>query len=189
MNFSDYLGKISQAVLQYQIPRLKKRGEELFPLLDQPEQAPHHGRIRGVIERLAIPPTSWLIDYIGLGKILAHRLNQKENFDPRMLELLDDLEEIPDEDEQKRAVERERNLRAGNHEGVLRRPEKYNAQEQKVLNDPNRIAHWNRISELFKLGKFRKAQTGVIRRTQYIERGVPPDEFYFEKAKSEERWL
>ena len=189
MTPKQYLHKIAKSVFQYQTPRLKKRGEELFPLLDDPEHKPHHGRIRAVIERLAIPPTSWLIDYIGLGKILAHRLQHKEHIDPRMLELLDDLEEIPSEDEQQRAIERERKLQVGDYDGLLRNPAKYEAQEQKIRNNPKLIEHWNRISELFKLGKFRHARTGVVRRTQYLERGVPPEEFQLEKARTEERWL
>ncbi len=189
MTFRDYLSKIGQAVFQYQTPRLKKRGEELFPLLDKPEHVPNHSRIRGVIERLVIPPTSWLIDYIGLGKIFAHRMNNGEKIDPRMLELLDDLQEIPSEAEQQRAMERERRQHAGDHDAILRNPAKFEAQDLKVRNDPKRIAHWNRIQELFKMGKHRHHKLGMVRRTLYLDGGMPPEEFYYEKAKSEEKWL
>ncbi len=189
MTFRDYLDKIRQGVFQYQTPRLKKRGEELFPLLDQPDHQPHHGRIRRLIEWLVIPPTLWLVDYVGLSKIIARRLSQKEPIDPRMLELIDELEELPGPEEQAHAVKCETTAQSGDYAKFLRNPEKYQAMVSRVVEDPKRIAHWNRIEKLFKLGKFRHHSKGVIRRTQYLERGVPPEEFYLTDASDEERWL
>ena len=189
MTAKQYFQRITKKVFQYQIPRLKKRGEELFPLLDQEEHQPHHGRIRRLIEWLVIPPTLWVVDYVGLTKILAQRLNKKEPIDPRMLELIDELQEPPDREQQLWAIEHEQVLQQGNYAGLLRHPEKYEAQEQRIKDDPKRIAHWNRIKELFKLGKFRHHSHGVIRRTQYLERGVPPEDFYLTEASDEERWL
>src|SRR5437868_4900399 len=95
MTPKQYFQKITKKVFQHQIPRLKKRGEELFPLLDQEEHKPHHDRIRRLIEWLVIPPTLFVIDYIGLSKVLAQRLNKKEPIDPRMLTLIDELQKPP----------------------------------------------------------------------------------------------
>ncbi|MDB6028026.1 MAG: hypothetical protein JWM68_4249 [Verrucomicrobiales bacterium] len=189
MTSRDFLGKIKRAVFQHQTPRLKKRGEELFPLLEQPEHQPHHSRVRRLLEWLVIPPTIWLVDYIGLSKVLAQRINRKEPIDPRMLSLIDELEEPPGPEEQERAVDRERILLTGDYAGLLRNPEKYLAMEQRMVDNPQRIAHWNRIQELFKLGKFRHHAKGIIRRTQYLERSMPPEDFYLTEESDEERWL
>ena len=189
MNFRDYLNQIQQTVFKHHIPRLKKRGEELFPLLDQPEHKPHHPRLRRLLEWLVVPPTLWLMDHVGLTKAFAARLNGREEIDPRMLELLDDMSDVPDAKEQARASRDELDLQTGNYEGLLREPAKYLAMEEQVKANPNLMADWNRIKEVFKIGKFRHHKHGVIRRTQYLERGVPPEEFYFEKATSVERWI
>ena len=86
-------------------------------------------------------------------------------------------------------MERERRQHAGDHDAILRNPAKFKGQELKIRNDPRRIAHWKRIQELFKLGKFRHHSTGLVRRTLYLDGGLPPEEFYYEKAKSEEKWI
>ena len=189
MTPKQYSEKISTKVFQYQIPRLKKRGEELFALLEQPEHEPHHGRMHTLLDWLVVAPTIWILDYIGLTKLFARRLMQNEPIDPRMLVLIDGLQEPPGHEQQERAIEHERVLQQGDYAAHLRNPEKYIAMEQQVKDNPNRIAHWNRIKELFKVGKFRHHSHGVIRRTQYLERGVPPDEYYLTEESNEERWL
>ena len=189
MTAKQYFQRITKKVFQYQIPRLKKRGEELFPLLDQPQHKPHHGRLRRLIEWLVIPPTLWVIDYVGLSKILAQRLNKNEPIDPRMLALIDELDEPYGPEQQARAIEHEQTLQKGDYAALLRKPEKYEAMEQQMKDNPKRIAHWERIQTLFKLGKFRHHSKGIIRRTQYLERGVPPDDFYLTEESNEERWL
>src|SRR5688572_12020704 len=119
MTLKEFLHKITGSVFQHQVPRLKKRGEELFPLLDKPDHAPHHNRLRRIIEWLVIPPTLCLVDFIGLGKILAQRVGQKEPIDPRLLELIDELDEPPGEEEQKRAIEHERIVQSGGYGPLL----------------------------------------------------------------------
>jgi hypothetical protein len=189
MTAKQFFRKIDTTVFKYQIPRLNKRGEELFPLLDQPEQKPHHPRLRRLLEWLVVPPTLWLMDHIGLSKAFAARLHGREEIDPRMLELLDDMSDVPEAEEQERASRDELDLQTGNYEGLLREPAKYIAMEDQAEANPNLLADWNRIKEVYKIGKFRHHKNGMIRRTQYLERGVPPEEFYFEKATSVERWL
>ena len=189
MTFQQYAAKIGKKVFKHHIPRLKKRGEELFSLLRKSEHTAHHPRMRRLIEWLVIPPTLWLIDYIGLSKLVAHRINENEPIDPRMLQLIDELDEPPGQEEQERAVERETALHTGNYAGLLRNPEKYNAMHEAMKNNPKRIAHWNRIREVFKLSKFRHHSNGMIRRTQYLERGIPPEDFYLTDKSNEERWL
>src|SRR5688572_14942854 len=68
MTPKKYFSKAADSVFKYLIPRLNKRGEELFPLLDQPEYKPHHGRLHRLLEWLVVPPTEWLFDKIGLSK-------------------------------------------------------------------------------------------------------------------------
>ena len=189
MTPEQFFNKITNTVFKYLIPRLKKRGEELFPLLDQPEHQEHHSRVQRLLEWLVVPPTQWLFDKIGLSKAFAGYIVAREAIDPRMLTLLDEMSEVPDAEEQERATRDELDLQTGNYERFLRQPEKFIAMEEQAKANPNIIADWNRIKSVFKVGKFRHHKVGIIRRTQYLERGVPPDEFHFEKATSVDRWL
>ena len=182
--FKEKLGKLAFR----QLEKLQSLGQQLFALIKSPAHQPHQDRLRTLLQWFTVPLTLWRIDLTGLGQHIAQLLRTGQRPDRRLLLLLDQLNDLPCQEEQDNVAAREFDVQTGAYDSLLRNPSKYDALEKALLKNEQLIQEWEQIKQLFDITPYRNTR-GVIRRTQMQERNFHASEWSFDHQPDKEKWL
>ncbi|MDB6027458.1 MAG: hypothetical protein JWM68_3681 [Verrucomicrobiales bacterium] len=186
--FDLWAGKVKKLAFR-QFYKLESLGKELFGFIKNKDHKRHAPYLHILLQWCTVPFTLWVLDFAGFGRMIAAKINAREEIDHRIPILLKKLEQLPSASTQERVSKHESDIQTGNYEKFLRNSAKYDAMEKDLPNNPRIAQGWNEIQSLFDITKYRNNVTGIVRHTHLLDRGYRPSRWEYDRADDKERWL
>ncbi|HWH70353.1 MAG TPA: hypothetical protein VNT26_13285, partial [Candidatus Sulfotelmatobacter sp.] len=135
---------------------------------------------------LLVPLSLWPIDFEGLAGHVLAEVATGRGLDEELALLLGMLDNPPSAATQAAVAEFEQYVQSGGYEKLLRQPEKFEEQEQALLEDEELRRTWEEIKRRFETAQYQNGR-GVIRRRMSQERNFR-DGWQFDWADARRRF-
>jgi hypothetical protein len=132
----------------------------------------------GVYRWALAPFTVWPVDTRGLALRLLEYVERGRRVDERTRLGCYFLGEPPPEEVCEMIAEYEHEVKAGNYEGLLAAPYKFDSMERELAENPEFKSDWARVKALFDVDQYRNVN-GIIRRRPVQERNFRPADWKF----------
>jgi len=132
---------------------------------------PHGELLSKIYSWLLVPFSLWPIDFSGLSKHMFDLLKTNTPFDRELLLLLQTVDEPPDQQTQIVVGAFEADVEAGRYDRLIRRPEKFDELDAKVLQDRELASAWRALKRHHDHKQYQNSR-GVVRRRLSQERNL-----------------
>ena len=165
--FWDELGQLGFSQ-KYKIGDVFK---QVYAAENSPEYADCKRYLTFIRQWLLVPYSFWPVDFAGIGRYLCEEVRAGRVLDPRLENVLGILRKFPAKSAQQIIIDHEREVKKGDYGRFINKNAKFEAFERLTINNPRRIAQWEKIKNDFKNSSVVKfTPKALIRRTLMLER-------------------